>query len=625
MPTLSNLLPPLNLRFLDTDDEREYRARSVSGIWPAAEVHLRHSIHDALVIAEDDQRLLDTPESADRFLRTLARGNAAALAVRHGAASTAMVGQHVLAAARRHRIPVLLQMAAMPWGRMAQLVGDLRCREAAAEAERLRRLLRTVRETGPQSTDELIRWLASAVDGIVEVTRPYAPLPQVDGLTIPQSMVRALRDGSLETASVDSEPWRVRLYAMGSVAPHSVLVVARRDTFSPDASRAVAEVMPLLAWSVRLPLAEADARATVSVAVLQLLMGRQVPLAQRTAHALRLCAPTMTADRVRVYLLACAPGLRDTAAATCVHALESRALIVRCPVDDGQVIVIAPASDASEHDDAGAALRALVRDVPGYHLGISRPTELLMTAPAYEEATRSLAVARNSADRIAEYQQQPDLALLLDPTANEWAERFLRPLHELSPTRRADTVHSVRLGLAFGVGGAAQLSGLHRNTVRARLTRASSLLGVDLRRLRDRAVVDLALRVQDRPTTVRPRVGDLSLNGLLKSPPAREWAAEFLAPLDTDRHRDLRRTLTTWVAYDAHTETAATKLDLHYKTVLAHLIAAEQLLQRPLLESHRQVTDGEESTNGRTGAHDVALALHIVASRLTVLSPHLLA
>ncbi|WP_432190316.1 helix-turn-helix domain-containing protein [Streptomyces sp. Tue6028] len=165
----------------------------------------------------------------------------------------------------------------------------------------------------------------------------------------------------------------------------------------------------------------------------------------------------------------------------------------------------------------------------------------------------------------------------------------------------------------------------HRNTARARMSRASSLLGVDLRRLQDRAVVDLALRVQDRPTKAWPQVDSLSLEGLLKSSAARDWATEFLAPLDTARHRDLRRTLTTWVTYDAHTETAAAKLDLHYKTVPAHLIAAEQLLQRPLLESHRQVSQGEDSANGCTGAHDVALAVHIIASHDTVLAPHLLA
>lgn len=460
------------------------------------------------------------------------------------------------------------------------------------------------------------------MEGTAEILPPHEDASRVPA----PDAVDALREGRVAASGASSGSTEIRMYAIGSSKPHPVLVVSRPVDFPPGAVDEVRRVLPFLESAVRHPLTGPEGLESAQVAVLQLLMGGLVTWARRTAHALRLSRTAMAASAVRVHILQCPPGLRDTAAGQCRQRLRETGLVVRCPVDDGQVIIITAAPDRDRDDDpARDALTSLVAEAPDYRLGTSRQAPLAATAGAYEEATQALAVARNRAGRVAEYEEEAGLTRLLPAAAHSWAERVLQPLARLPAGRRPEITHSVRLGLAFGVSGAAKLSGQHRNTVRAHLARTALLLGLDLQRLGDRAVLSLALRIQDDlAADSTASVPDAGLRELLRHPLCREWATRFLAPLDTARRLSLRRTVTTWVLHGARTEETAGQLHLHYKTVLAHLATAEQVLQRPLIETHRRITEGDDSANGFDGPHDVVLALHIASPELGIIDSRLL-
>ncbi|WP_328334470.1 MULTISPECIES: PucR family transcriptional regulator [unclassified Streptomyces] len=622
-----------------------HESRAVAGAVPASEPYSGDDIKDLLVVAEAGEPWLRDPRAAGLRLSALAEAGATGLLVNGPVETTAHAA--LTSAARRSAVPVVF-VPGMPWLRAARVIGDLRHNAAEVRAASLSDLLEAARPDTGGDAKLLLDWLSAAVAGTAEILPPHE-----DATRMPApDAIDALRAGRAAASGASSGSTEIRMYAIGASKPHPVLVVTRPVDFPPGAVAEVRRVLPFLEGAVRHPLTGPEGLESAQVAVLQLLMGGLVTWARRTAHALRLSRTAMAASAVRVHILQCPPGLRDTAAGRCRQRLRETGLVVRCPVDDGQVIIVAAAPDSSRDDDpARDALTALVAGAPDYRLGTSRPAPLSATAGAYEEATQALAVARNRADRIAEYEEKADLTRLLPPAAHSWAERFLQPLARLPACRRPEIAHSVRLGLAFGVSGAAKLSGQHRNTVRAHLARTAQLLGLDLQRLGDRAVLSLALRIQDgvaadltgddstrddsTPSTAdtgagpeavagADPAGDESLRELLRHPLCREWATRFLAPLDTAGRRSLRRTVTTWVLRGARTEETAGQLRLHYKTVLAHLATAEQVLQRPLLETHRRITEGDDSANGFNGPHDVVLALYIASPELGIIDSRLL-
>ncbi|WP_327293881.1 MULTISPECIES: helix-turn-helix domain-containing protein [unclassified Streptomyces] len=612
----------------------------MAGAVPASEPYSGDDIKDLLVVAEPGEPWLRHPRATDLRLSALAGAGATGLLVNGSVEAAAHAS--LTSAARRNAVPVVF-VSGVPWLRAARVISDLRHDAAEVRAASLCDLLEAARPDTGGDANLLLDWLSTAVAGTAEILPPHEDATRMHA----PDAVDALRAGRAAASGASSGSTEIRMYAIGASKPHPVLVVTRSVDFPPWAVAEVRRVLPFLERAVRHPLTGPEGLESAQVAVLQLLMGGLVTWARRTAHALRLSRTAMAASAVRVHILQCPPGLRDTAAGQCRQRLRETGLVVRCPVDDGQVIIIAAVSDSDREDDpARDALTALVAGAPDYRLGTSRPASLAATAGAYEEATQALAVARNRADRVAEYEEKADLTRLLPPAAHSWAERFLQPLARLPASRRPEIAHSVRLGLAFGVSGAAKLSGQHRNTVRAHLARTAQLLGLDLQRLGDRAVLSLALRIQDdmaddpagddgtaatadagagsEAVTGADAPGDDSLRELLRHPLCREWATRFLAPLDTARRPSLRRTVTTWVLRGARTEETAGQLQLHYKTVLAHLATAEKVLQRPLIETHRRITEGDDSANGFNGPHDVVLALHVTSPELGIIDGRLL-
>lgn len=443
-------------------------------------------------------------------------------------------------------------------------------------AEELLAQLRPGRDAGAVTT-----WLARTLDAEAALYDARGTLVAGTALPLEGTPAADVRTGRLAAASWQGDGRALRLVRVTRPRPEPgwLLAVARAAPFDARAADVVAHTATVLeavlhareaaATERRLARAAADLR----LAILQLLMVEDTVAARRVAAGL--WPGLLDTDTARVYVAESTVADRDRLAEDCLTATRERALVVRCPAMDPQVILVVPDTTAETR------LRALAGRRPGTYLGGSVPLSLGRTATAYGQAVSALAVARHRPDRTAIYTERTHPRRLMDPAAlHTWAAGLLRPLDDLPHHVRAELLATTRLGLDFTAVRAARILGVSRNTVRARMERVETLLGTDLTALPARAALHLALTRQDRPAASAPPV---ALDDLLATPALHTWAHGLLARLDADP-RGLRRTLRAWITAQGNAERAAHALGVHPQTVRDHLRSTELLLERRLLD-----------------------------------------
>ncbi|RBM05487.1 helix-turn-helix domain-containing protein [Streptomyces sp. PT12] len=481
-----------------------------------------------------------------------------------------------------------------------------------AHLRRLDELLHRLRRQASRSADvqEVLDWLhrqigvdAALVVGAGTVEAATGGFPRdilaLDGLA---PLLARLARGSTDAAATQVGEVRLRLAALGPRAPHPVLAVAAERPVAPEAAALIAHTGSVV--DVLRRVREADTTALgyhrkalqLRFAVFQALMAGDPVLARgMTAGAV---PPLLDADRVRVHLLYCGTDSRERIARTYQDArgYHGPGLMVPCPVFNGHLICpIADDPNAPGAARQAELLRRLVRDNAHYALGISDPHELHATADAYAEAVHALAVARHTPGRVLTYRGRTPLARLLPrPQALAWAGAFLRPLAAAPKT----TVDITRLAVSFHHTGVARVRGISRNTVAAHVRRVETLLGLDLRDVRSRAALNLALSLAD-PDPDDEGAADQrphpTLDALLRTPAATAWARAFLGPLwDVPR---AHLTARTWIEANTDAQRTAQRLSVNRNTVRSRLRTAERLINRDLLTT-------------RAGLHDLVHALH---------------
>ncbi|WP_327065078.1 helix-turn-helix domain-containing protein [Kitasatospora sp. NBC_01302] len=642
-PTLSSLSRSLGParpsgvpeRFADRP-VRGVRPLDASLALPSAELDLR----DVLVLLPPGAAGTLDPVGAELLLRRLTERRVAGLACPAGPDGRSAPAV-LAAAAERVALPLLAVPEGVDWPQVAQAVSDERHRAAQAGArlpgELLARLRGRSDANGGQGghggqgmhggsgdgdgtgvdgeVQAVLDWLARTVAGevvlIAATGAPTAQAPAGARELPPEAApsIARVRAGELDAAGLDLGSGQLRRPPHGQHPPRPVLAVRRTAPFDPGLTHAMAGAADLLPLLLRLR--EANARelrahrllAAARVGVLQMLMGGELLLAQRTAASVD--PGLLDAEQARVLILQGRPEDREGAVAECGAATVGAALVVRCPVYDGNVIIVAPvhgdARPGADWDTVRARLRGVVAARPDRYLGGSGTAPLAATAQSYRDAARALAVARQLAERVALGGARIELVEVLDQRARPWADALLGPALALPRGEREPLLDTLRLVLEFGVTGAARLTGRHRNTVSGTRKRAAALLALDLGDVLTRARLDLALQLQ---TASEPPSGTLAerpvpLARLLAADPARGWAQRWLAPLAQDG-RDLRRTLLTWVGCNTRVERAAARLGLYPDTVRDHLKAADRLLQRDLLSP--------------SGPHDLVLSLLAVGA-----------
>ncbi|MEW1836030.1 PucR family transcriptional regulator [Microbacterium sp. NPDC079995] len=157
---------------------------------------------------------------------------------------------------------------------------------------------------------------------------------------------------------------------------------------------------------------------------------------------------------------------------------------------DDDVVIVVPASAAASLDEFADRFEA--------RLGVSEPAPYAAFARAVDQARAARGRAAGAGvARFAEVQAGGILSALSAGTAPTVAAAFLEPL------RRQDREHGGRLEetlrawvAADGlIDGAAAALGVHRHTVRSRLTAAERVLGTDLSSFAGRAEVWAALQL----------------------------------------------------------------------------------------------------------------------------------
>lgn len=615
MPTLEGL-SGLGLRFADTRDAPTFGERTVVGVWPApdpwgglADVGRR----GMLLAAAGLPSWLSPP--ADRVLQSLAGDGVSGIAVRADRIPAA-----TLAAARAHRLPILVLDPGVSVPRLTQAVSDLRLDEETLLRESIEQLHAHARQLATGRWEHIVRWLRrDLAPGKVLVVDPDE---EIKDLPIEADRLTDLREGRLGSACAESGPWTIRMYGLGKARPRPVLIVALSGlSFAGTTARTLNLALPYLELAVEARRAiefrqasEQD-RRHAEVGLLGLLLSGDLRTAQQTAELLRLSSDLMGASTARVFLIRTPARRRECLAAACEGVLKRGHLVVRNPASDNDITIVA-------RDDMGfsaeAALRAVVADRPGHHLGISRPVLLRQIPTAHAEAQLALDAAVQCGMGVKSYDVDGLAPLLLsaDARAWAWADRFLDGLDtSLDAPSRRTLLTTVALWLRCGTREAARRSRLSPKTLRIRVRRVEDALGLNLEVFGHRVALDLATRIALLPEPEEKAVQAPILEDLLARPFVRQWAERLLDSLPDDSRR-IRRTVIAWLEAGCQSAPAASALGLTRRSVNLHLAAAEAALRTRLLTSPPtpdHLISGPDRTDNlppprRTGPVDLALA-----------------
>ena len=598
---------------LAADGAGRYADRPVRGVWLMAPGMAApdpgQDLHGLLVVLAASDR---AEAKLEPLLQGLAERRVAAVAHCLGPEQDTAAALIARCAARLD-LPVLTLPVGVDPSGVAQFVSDERYREGQARGRVAGELLARLndRPDAPDAPRRLVDWLARTVDGQVTLLsatgKPLVRSPAAgeEPGPIPETAAR-VADRTLGSAALHLAGLEVRMLPVGRLdEPGAVLVVARRQPFGRSSARVIADTAAALDLLLKLQRGTAREQRTSQVlaaarlGVFKMLMSSQLQLAQSTMATIT--PGLLDAEESRVLILQVRPEDRDGAVGECTAATGGRALIVRCPVYDTDVIIVAPVHDrVPEHWEAASAeLRQVVAARPDRYLGGSGRLPIGATAQAYRDAAHALAAARLRQSRAALHSAETPLVQVLDQRARRWAETLLRPVLMLRRSECDQLLDILPLVLEFGVAGAAKIAGRHRNTVSALRKRSAGLLGLDLGNVLSRAQLDLSLRIF---ASYPPAVGSAApvpLPDLLSTAQVHLWADDWLAPLDGDA-RELRRTLAAWVGCNTHVEQAAARLGKYPDTVRDHLKVAGSLVQRDLMTP--------------SGAHDPALALLAVGA-----------
>ena len=514
--------------------------------------------------------------------------------------------------AHRVGLPLLLPAASAS---AAELETALLRRQVAAErehgelVERLLDLSARLHRNG-EGPARLLREVAAAVDGTVTVVAPQDALPgaPADGHHLPWARVR---HGRTQTAALAADGEHVLLHAVGSEAPHPVLLARRARPWPRHLRELLARVTGQVAL-LRYPIehraeraAVEQARRDIQVSLLQYLMSGDWDTAARVAQPLRTArgggpaTDVLASEEGVVAVLQCAHDEdRPSVAATCERLLPG-ALVALCPAEYRHVILALPHSEGGR--DPLTLLRPLVQARPGRLVGVSTRRSWARTAAAYLAARQALAAAEKDPEGILRDPGGTPVATLLPAEARVWARQVLDGLDRLDPEQRVPAVPTARQVLAFGALRAGRLLGVDRSTANKRLAAVMDALGLDRSRVAHRAVADLAFSLADLPvpgtvpTGAQPR-----LSGLLRGPSLVRWArdelrvfgdAEAAPPGGWLGHgRDdgapaasARRLLTTWLEHNCRVGETADALGMHRNTLPTRLSAAGARLRLPLM------------------------------------------
>ncbi|MET7852618.1 helix-turn-helix domain-containing protein [Streptomyces avermitilis] len=619
MPTLGYLTterPELRLRFLDPATARIHSSTRVTEV---AAVPLAQAIPQAHAFPTPGTLALvtlaaevnaQTTVALKQLLNYLKQRRASGL-VLHSASSEPHVPLSVRQQAVHLQLPLLTTTAGAEWAEANGHLQQRRAQFAERQVAHLDGLLSSLplQFADQGAGDRIVAWLADALDvDVVVDAAERGTLSAAPDETA--NLAHAVLRGTPDAENVEHSQ-RVQIYGMDDKA---VLCVASGRAFDDCASRLIrhaAKLLGLCEQARRDHHAAVIAPRSVRQAATQLFLSGNVVVGQVVANTI--LPALMDTPDTRVRVIDTGVQDREPTLQWCERHLRG-ALVSPCPGKAKQIIVITP---TKQDGSIAAALRQMIGGRPGHLMGESTPQPLAASGTGYQEAAQAVRHAARSPERISVGAEPKFAPLLPRAAAQAWAQALLAPL---LASEHQELLHTLPTGLSFKPTEAARGLGIHRNTLRQRLTRAGNLLGLDLNLLNDRVLVLLALDILALPAPPEghPAVPAPDFTSLMNSEAeeARGWAEQRLRPLKADQ-RLLLRTVCVWLECNLSVREAAQALGLSEATVRHHTNDASIMLGMDATTTTISVHDTDVVTIA-----DVCFAAYLLTGTPALRQPH---
>ncbi|MFG2684045.1 helix-turn-helix domain-containing protein [Streptomyces sp. NPDC048392] len=620
MPALGSLLadkPELELTFIWPWNPSRCREASVTGLATLSLTQLLKGTRPeypqagALVLITGDLpfRIRGRAAAAmEELMRDMATSGCVGLVVTASRDANQPFPQALRDLSDELGLPLLLSTASSEcWLDAYDGIQSHRLAHAERRANQLNTLLQQlpVHLTDPKAMQRIADWLAETLDAQVLISEPERVLAASPD-TAAEYLAHAVIRKSVEGADYEglSAPDVQLVSLTPKIGAGTVLAVASRtvlDKTDVRLLRPVARLLGLVDQARRNYGVTSDAPQAARTAAAELLLDGELDKARRVMASL---APgLLDRDATRAYVIQTPEQVRDSVVRRCEAASVGNVLVVTDPRSDSRILIISPITPGEEADSGVAGqLARLVTATPGASLGGSGVYSMSLVADAIDDAHRAQRLAALQPDCVTLSAQHASFVNLLPmPDAQRWARSLLRPLME-STAHWKQMRQTLPTALAYPYTAAARRLDLHRNTVMRHVARAAGLLGIDLGTVTNRIAVGLALEVitqrEDHGTTAVPSTArQPTLCSLLNAPQLKSWAETLLCTARTDR-RDLLATAASWLAHEAHIESAARMLGLSDVTVRSHLRALERHMSRDF--------------NSLAGMRDLQFSLHIL-------------
>ncbi|MBE8524418.1 PucR family transcriptional regulator [Amycolatopsis sp. H6(2020)] len=454
---------PLGLRVLTGEDVLD---RPIGWVHPT-------ELTDPQAFLEGGELLLTTglaldEETAPAYVRRLVDAGVAGLGFGVGLSHEA-VPRSLVATAAEVGLPVLEVPRKTPFIAITRAVSRAVAADEYATTVRIGRAQQELTRTavGKGGPAGVLRKLAKLVDGWVllfdrtTVTEAAPASARAYGASLREELER-LQTGTRVVSLGDDE---VVLQTLDTSARRVLAVGASLDTAGRHIVNTAVSVLSLALEQDR---AQAAAREALRTGLVDLLVGGQAELALRVLAATG-GEPPESPWSVLVFL---GP---PAARRKLLGALDGELFAAR---SGASVVAFGPASVVEPA--AEAALR-----IGGLHGGVAGPVAPRDFAAGLEQAELA-AQAAEAEDKIlisaAEHTGRGLLSLIDPEVARIYGENLLAPLRRHDETGRGDLVESLRCWLEHHGHWdvAAARLGVHRHTLRNRITKAQELLARDL-------------------------------------------------------------------------------------------------------------------------------------------------
>ncbi|MCK1794477.1 SAM-dependent methyltransferase [Streptomyces sp. XM4193] len=425
---------------------------------------------------------------------------------------------------------------------------------------------------GGAEPSAVVDWLREAVDCeavLATGAQPPSAAPSSPGTL---ELVTLISGHTDRVRHVPGDDWHTLVAPVGATPPRPLLWAWRALPWDDEDWRTVeraAGVAATLTAAARAAIGDAATMAARISALQALMAGDMV----RASRALAPLTPQLVpAGAGQIAILEVPPGADRRAAARELdqHLASRGALVVVCPVDDRQVIIVSPGRHLIED------LTPMVGD--GRVAGVSSISPWQRTAAAYRAASEALAAVRGTPAKIARHDGRAPLADLLHADARIWADLVLQPLSILSPADREDLLGMAREVTWWGESAAAELVGWHPSSLRRHTDRLANLIGHDRRQLWPSIALHLAVHLSALPPppdrSHRPTLADI-----LHVSAITDWAHQVVDPFPDQ----VREAVTAWLRSGTDTEAACRELGIARATLYRRLERARDL-------SHLEIT-----------------------------------